>query len=185
MSGVPAESYIDPWSISFDSRFKNFMSGSKRLAYFYEQPDNSTFRYRVYNMIQVIQANPHWGWSASFFSYEDRGRLERVVDSAHALVICRTRYNDEIAVLIARARAKRAVVVYDIDDFVFDSSYVQLIVETLDQDLKYPILTVFRSLCMERFQRTTFSETSICSLFKKLGTIHTGKRENSATRSPR
>lgn len=143
MSGVPAESYIDPWSISFDSRFKNFMSGSKRLAYFYEQPDNSTFRYRVYNMIQVIQANPHWGWSASFFSYEDRGRLERVVDSAHALVICRTRYNDEIAVLIARARAKRAVVVYDIDDFVFDSSYVQLIVETLDQDLKNPTLYDF------------------------------------------
>ncbi len=106
-----------------------------RVAYVYERPDTSTFRYRIFNMIEALDVAPELDISAAWFTLDDIKRDLSFVDRADAVVICRTHFDDNIARLIARARARGAKVMYDIDDLIFDPDYLQLVTETLDVKL--------------------------------------------------
>lgn len=129
--------YQDPWAIPFSERFRALSVGRRRVAYFYERPDTSTFRYRVYNMIQVLQELGR-DIGAAFFGNDDKDDLARVVDAADVIVICRARYNEHINQMITRARAQDKRVIFDVDDLVFNTDYVHLILRTLDQDISVP-----------------------------------------------
>jgi len=134
---IQPQNYNDPWSYSFEERLKLLAKGHRRVAYYYENPDNSTFRYRVYNMIQVLQVMKD-GTSATYFTQNELDYLEKVVDIADVLVICRARYNDKLNRAINKARCKNKMVFFDIDDLIFDPAYIHLILDTLDQDLSNP-----------------------------------------------
>jgi hypothetical protein len=134
---TPPFPYSDPWQSSFEERLKTLARGQQRVAYFYESPDNSTFRYRVYNMIQALHAMQN-GVSAAYFTQSEIDSLDKVVDIADVLVICRSRYNDKINRAITRARSKGKKVIFDVDDLVFNPDYVHLLLDTLDQDLNHP-----------------------------------------------
>lgn len=129
--------YCDPWTSSLSQRLARLRRSSPRVAYFYEQPDNSTFRYRVYNMIQALAA-ANSPISASYFSLEDLAHEDHIVESCDALVICRAKYSHAINRLVAKAKARGRKVFFDVDDFIFDTRYAHLIVNTLDQDLAHP-----------------------------------------------
>ncbi|MEI7037521.1 glycosyltransferase family 4 protein [Fulvimonas yonginensis] len=133
----PPYSYQDPWAIPFSERFRALCVGRRRVAYFYERPDTSTFRYRVYNMIQVLH-ELGGDIGASFFGNDDKDELTRVVDAADVIVICRARYNEHINQMITRAHAQGKRVLFDVDDLVFNTDYVHLILRTLDQDIEVP-----------------------------------------------
>ena len=67
---LPPVPYTDPWNIDFDARYRDLMAGSPRIAYYYAKPDMSTFRYRVFNMIEALAyAAP--GASAAWFTGKD------------------------------------------------------------------------------------------------------------------
>jgi glycosyltransferase involved in cell wall biosynthesis len=131
--GPASIAYTDPWALSFEERFKAFDSGERRIAYFYEAPDTSTFRYRVFNMVEALEAVPELGISASWFCRQDLPYLERFIDRADALVISRTRFDADIDRLIQRGRARRLPVLFDVDDLVFNPDYIHLIFDALGQ----------------------------------------------------
>lgn len=133
----PSVPYVDPWESSFQERLNALSKAPRRVAYFYETPDNSTFRYRVYNMIQALRES-NKKISAAYFCSKDIEHFARVVERADILVVCRARYNEKLNQFITHARNKGKQVYFDIDDLVFDSDYVHLILETLDQDLSNP-----------------------------------------------
>ncbi len=126
--------YRDPWDIPFEDRFAALRKSKTRIAYYYHQPDNSTFRYRCYNMAQAINALLP-GVSASHFSLDDGPGLDRVIEAADILVVCRARYTDALNRMITRAKGLGRQVFYDIDDLVFDPRYVHLVINTLDQEI--------------------------------------------------
>ncbi|SAL19826.1 hypothetical protein AWB68_00689 [Caballeronia choica] len=130
--------YSDPWNIPLSERIRMLVAGRQKVAYFYEAPNNSTFRYRAYNMVQVLNDGKSRDVSASFFFLEDWARIDEVVDYADVLVICRSRYSNRINQLVMKFRVQGKRVLFDIDDFVFDSSYAHLIMSTLDQDASDP-----------------------------------------------
>ncbi len=134
----PAVPYSDPWLIPLHERIKKLARGKRRIAYFYESPNNSTFRYRAYNMAQVLNNGNNHDVSASYFFLNDLDRMDEIIDYADLLVICRSGYSHIINHLITRFRAQRKRVLFDIDDFVFNTSYAHLIVRTLDQDADNP-----------------------------------------------
>src|SRR6266540_2984768 len=133
----PVINYTDPWKIPYEERIKSLARGQRRVAYFYENPDNSTFRYRVYNMIQSLQESRN-GTSAAYFHNEDPDILNKVIDIADVLVVCRSKYSDKLNRVITSARSKGKPVFFDVDDLVFDPAYVHLVLDTLDQDLDHP-----------------------------------------------
>lgn len=129
--------YVDPWHLPVQERLRRLAAGTKRVAYFYERADNSTFRYRIYNMAQVL--NDGTGEvSAAYFFMNDLSRLTHIADLADVLVICRTRYDQQVSHLINAFRARHKPVLFDTDDFVFDTDYVHLLVESLALDVTNP-----------------------------------------------
>lgn len=134
---APPVVYADPWKSSFGERLAALAKGEQRVAYFYEHPDTSTFRYRVYNMIQVLTGSKQQ-ISAAYFHRLELDHFIKIVDAADILVICRSRYSDKLNRLITCARSRGKEVIFDIDDQVFDPAFVHLVLHTLDQDLEHP-----------------------------------------------
>lgn len=112
--------------------------GSPRVAYFYETPDTSTFRYRAYNVWQSLAAEPLGGPSASWFHNGDLGQTERFLDQCDVLVLCRVRYTHQINRMVAWARARNRRILFDVDDLVFDPRCAHLVMDTLQVDLNDP-----------------------------------------------
>ena len=129
---APALDYVDPWLSSLDDRLRQLAAQPRRIAYFYEYPDTSTFRYRVFNPGLTLAANPACGVSGAWFAHRDLQADDSFIDVADALVICRARYNSGIARMVARARARGIPVLFDCDDLVFDTRHVHLLLDSLN-----------------------------------------------------
>lgn len=128
---IPPVPYTDPWALPFSERLAMLTRGSRRIAYFYEAANNSTFRYRAYNMAQVLNSDASHGVSASYFFLSDYASFDEIADHADTLVICRSRYGAELSHLVAKFRARQRRILFDIDDLVFDPRYTHLLVKTL------------------------------------------------------
>jgi glycosyltransferase involved in cell wall biosynthesis len=123
--------YADPWLQPLDERLRMLARGQRRVAYYYEAANNSTFRYRAYNMVQVLGAEAGEQVGASYFFHTDREHFAEIAAQADVLVICRSGYDDTVAALLAHFRARHRPVIFDVDDLVFDTEYVHLIMNTL------------------------------------------------------
>lgn len=137
LTEVPAVAYQDPWKIPFVDRMRTLSRGQRRVAYFYECPNNSTFRYRVYNMAQVLNAGND-EVAATYFFLEDVDRFEEIADLADILVICRSRYDHCVRRLVSSFQKRGKRVLFDIDDLVFNTDYTHLLIKTLDLDVADP-----------------------------------------------
>ncbi len=133
----PLHLYSDPWNLPLSERLKMLGSAAAvrpRVAYFYEEPNNSTFRYRAYNMVQVLRDSSSPSHGAAYFFLKDLSRMDEIADLADVLVVCRSRYELHMNQLITKFKARGKRVYFDVDDLVFDPSRVHLIMNTLGQD---------------------------------------------------
>lgn len=126
--------YKDPWTLTLEERIVALSARERSIAYFYGRPDTGTFRYRVFNMIEALDVAPDLRISASWFESADLPFLDRFLDRANALVVCRASYDERINRMILRARARGLPVFFDIDDLIFDTDYAHLILDTLDPE---------------------------------------------------
>jgi hypothetical protein len=110
--------YEDPWHSSYEDRLKELTARQKKVAYLYESPDAHTFRYRVFNMVEALEAQPELGVSASWFTRSDLEVHDSFVDKVDVLIISRVRYDALVGRLISRARARGLRVLFDIDDLI-------------------------------------------------------------------
>ncbi len=125
--------YRDPWDEPLEERLGALRRGSRRIAWLYEKPDSSTFRYRCFNPPRTLAAaRPDIG--AAWFQIGELEALSFELRALTVLVICRVRYNAGIGRLVARAKGLGVKVIFDCDDLVFNPDYAHLIMETLDQD---------------------------------------------------
>jgi len=124
--------YKPPWEReTLDSRLFSIQSEKPRVAWLYEKPDTSTYRYRVYNMVEGLRADRHQRASATWFELKDIPALLPRLAEIDTLVIARVRYDADVAQLIATARSHSVRILFDCDDLVFDTRYVHLILDTL------------------------------------------------------
>ncbi len=172
---LPEVQYAEPWVQSFEERLAALKRRSIHVAYFYERPDTSTFRYRVYNMIEVLNALAG-DISAAWFCDAEIENFDRVLETADILVICRYRYHHGLNQIITRARSKGCVVIFDVDDLVFDLDYVQLVLRTLDQDFSHPNVWDFWFAYVGRVgatlrlcDRVTVTNEYLAALARKVG----------------
>ena len=117
---VPTGPFAAPWAASLNARMTVLDGPGPRVAYFYETPDQSTFRYRVHNMIEALGSRPGRRIAAAWFCAADLDLSEQVMDRADVVVFCRARYSARLARIAMRAKARGARVLYDCDDLVFD-----------------------------------------------------------------
>jgi glycosyltransferase involved in cell wall biosynthesis len=127
--------FPDPWAPTIDERVRTVTAdGAHTVAYVYEVPDTSTFRYRVFNMVEALGLDaPDQRISATWFTRAELPILERLIGNVNTLIICRTRYTARLDSLVTRARAGGCRALFDVDDLIFDTRYVSLVLETLDR----------------------------------------------------
>lgn len=132
---IPEIKYVSPWKVSLDKRLETLFAGERRAAYFYEYPDSSTFRYRVYNMVQaLLGANKNI--SATYFFKDEISYLDKIIQDIDVLVISRSRYTAQLNHLITNARNRGKKVFFDIDDLVFDIDFVHFFLNAVDKDIQ-------------------------------------------------
>ena len=99
----PPINYVDPWTHEvMKVRMRQLCAQPRRIAYFYERADTSTFRYRVFNPGLTLAANPSHEVSGAWFDRSDLSADDGFIVEADALVICRARYNSAVAQMISR-----------------------------------------------------------------------------------
>jgi glycosyltransferase involved in cell wall biosynthesis len=133
---VPRLKHVHPWLISRQSRLAMFYRRPRRVAYYADTPNDSSFRFRVYAMATALN-EADTDVSASWFYRADRHVLEDVFTHADVVVVHRSEYAAELDHVIGLARRKGISVFYDCDDLVFDESAVPLIMRTLAQPLSH------------------------------------------------
>ncbi len=121
-------SKIDPWwSQGIDERVGICGNSSAlKVAYFYPHPSPSTFRYRVYNMIEALVRSGRSDVVATWFHMGEVNELLLVLCDIDVLVLVRTPFGERVADIIAKARMLRVKVIFDCDDLVFDPKYAHL-----------------------------------------------------------
>jgi glycosyltransferase involved in cell wall biosynthesis len=134
LKAIPRQAYSEPWADSFDDRLQALTRGHLRIAYFYEKPDSSTFRYRVWNMIEALRFHAP-DVASAWFCLADIPLMNQFIERADILIICRARYDADVARLLACARARGLRILFDIDDLVFDIRHTHLIMDTLNEDM--------------------------------------------------
>lgn len=122
-----------PWLGTFEERLRQLPRRGQRVGYFYTEPDNSTFRYRVHNMVEALNAASS-RISALWFSEVDEPHFLRIVDSIDVLVVCRAQFTLTLARLIEATRRAGKPVMFDTDDLVFHTDFIPLVMDSLDQD---------------------------------------------------
>ncbi len=132
--------HIDVPPLTFDAivseplpdRLAKLARGKRRVAYFYDKPDSSTFRYRVLNMIEALAGiEPSAG--ASWFALDDLHQADAILARADVVVMCRMKYSDGFVRILEGAHARGLRVLFDVDDMVFDPRFVHLVIDTLAQ----------------------------------------------------
>ncbi len=134
LKAIASPEYADPWQQTWAKRYTQLCQKSTRIAYYYERANNSTFRYRAYNMAQVLNETPGSDISASYFFEADQDKFHHIAEQADLLVICRTHYSPTLQRLALLFKAKGKPVLFDIDDLVFDTRYTHLLINSLNLD---------------------------------------------------
>lgn len=107
----------------------------ERVAYVYETPDTSTFRYRVFNPIEAMRAATGHGICVSWFSGSEISALRPYISQLSTIVLVRVRISQDVSDLIAAARLHGVRLLMDCDDLVFDLRYAQLV--TVNNDGRF------------------------------------------------
>lgn len=133
---TPPARYADPWLVPMAERLQALTKRASRVLYLYEQADNSTFRYRAFNMQSVWNNGSRA--SSSYFFYADLPYLTAYPPRVDVVVVCRCRYSNDLAAFVELQRQAGARIMFDVDDLVFSPAHVHLLVNTLAQDLSHP-----------------------------------------------
>ncbi|MEM0910614.1 MAG: glycosyltransferase [Pseudomonadota bacterium] len=120
-----------PWNLPISNRIALLTKKTSRIAYYYDKADTTTFRYRVFNMVEAINAST--SISASWFFKDDLVHLQRLLPEIDTLIVCRAKYTIALAQVIQSAKAKGTRVLYDIDDLVFDIAHTQIVMDSTNQ----------------------------------------------------
>lgn len=130
-------------------RLAGLAHGKVRIAYFAENVHSSTFRYRAANMAEVLNAGVVVGdmpFSAACFFSSDLQRAAHIVQSADVLVISRARYDPDLAALVQLFKMQGKRVWFDVDDLVFDTQKIDLMINTAGQQATDDVLNYWYSV---------------------------------------
>ena len=121
----------DQWILPLEDRLVLFRRQNFRVAYYSHRPNTSSFRYRAWNMANMLNKFCA-DVSASWFFGIDGIALEDVIKDADILIIHRSGYSSHLAELIRLCRINDTKVLFDIDDFIFEQSEIPMLLNTLD-----------------------------------------------------
>ena len=130
----PPDQVRDLWDSSMAERVGTMLDGEHRVAFVYRTPDTSTFRYRVANTVDALNAAPGRRLRAGWFCDDELRALARIVPELDAVVVARYPYGAALRELVQKAEAHGVPLIFDCDDMVFDVGFAELVMSSLGKD---------------------------------------------------
>jgi len=94
----------------------------KNIIYIKDVFDNSTFRYRTYNVLETMEKSKKF--SVSAFLVEELKYLIDILDKIDIIILQRAKWSFELENFINLLKENKKIIIYDIDDMIYDTKYV-------------------------------------------------------------
>lgn len=108
---------------NFSIRFSRFINSKKKnIIYLKEFFDNSTFRYRAYNIINSMENSDKY--LVSCFLIEEIPKLIKYLNKIDLVILQRCKWSFELESFINFVRDSGIRVGYDMDDLIYNPKYV-------------------------------------------------------------
>ena len=108
---------------NFKERFLKLMgSNLKNVVYLKDVFDNSTFRYRTYNVMQAMEKSNRY--HINCFLIEEIDLLMPVLDKIDLVILQRCKWSFELENFIHLLRNKNIKICYDMDDLIYHPKYI-------------------------------------------------------------
>lgn len=121
----PLELQVDP----FQERFQRLFKDGKKVVYIKNEFDNSTFRYRCYNVMQAMEEDEEF--VVTCFLPTELDRVSDYIEKIDLVILQRAMWDIDIDNFIFLSKQKGIPVVYDIDDLIYNPKYVPLYLNNL------------------------------------------------------
>ena len=163
---------LEPWALSLEKRQSMLVEGKFKIAYFYEQANNSTFRYRAFNFCESIRLNSQkMKLSASFFYITDADCFEWLAATADMLIICRSGLSETLLRLITLFKDRNKTVIFDVDDLVIDPHFTLDLMLAIGQDVSHNVTLDYWYAYTSRMRQTALLCDSITTTNSYLASI--------------
>lgn len=107
----------------FSQRYLELLKSKKKnIVYIKDVFDNSTFRYRAYNLIQAMKESSKY--QISCFLVKELYSIYNLIDKIEFVVLQRAKWSFELETFIRIIRQKHIKIIYDIDDLIYNTKYV-------------------------------------------------------------
>lgn len=105
------------------TRYTNLKNSNKKnVVYIKDVFDNSTFRYRTYNVLESMENSKKYNVVA--FLVREIKFLYDLVDKLDLIILQRAKWSFELDSFITFLKKQHKIVVYDMDDMIYDTKYV-------------------------------------------------------------
>ncbi len=110
--------------LSYQERYRLLLQKSKKkkVVYIKNEFDNSTFRYRCYNVREALTSSKKY--EVTYFLCEEIPKIMPYLETVDILIFQRTSWTIEVENLIHFAHMKKIPIVYDMDDLLYKIDYV-------------------------------------------------------------
>lgn len=114
---------------SFKDRLKKLFLLGKKIVYIKNEFDNSTFRYRSYNIVEALTDQKDY--IVTYFLSSELEKISNYIDNIDVVIFQRALWDINIENFIYIIKNKNIPVIYDIDDLVINPKYVPLFLNNL------------------------------------------------------
>jgi glycosyltransferase involved in cell wall biosynthesis len=114
---------------TFGERFQKLSKSGKKIVYIKNQFDNSTFRYRTYNVAQALVNQAEY--VVTYFMTSELEYILEEIDKIDLVIFQRALWDIRVENLLFLCRNKGKVIIYDLDDLIVNPKYVPLFLNNL------------------------------------------------------
>ena len=107
----------------FSQRYSELLNSNKKnVIYIKDVFDNSTFRYRTYNVLETMSISDNY--LVETFLVDEIKYLYNILDKINLIILQRAKWSFELDNFINILKRNNKIVIYDMDDMIYDTKYV-------------------------------------------------------------
>lgn len=143
MYSIPSISDLNslPWNMSYYDRcliLREYIQSNKDIiTIVYDKADTSTFRYRGYNIFQALKNDSKMG--CVFIFKDELDMFKPFIKYISCFTFVRVTWSLNVQNFIDKIKSYNIPVLFDVDDLVYDESYIPLIMNSLYVDTNLEI----------------------------------------------
>lgn len=108
---------------SFSVRYSGLINSNKKnIIYIKDVFDNSTFRYRTYNVMEAMSSSTKY--FVTCFLISELYSIYDILDKIDLVILQRAKWSFELESFIHILRKKNIKIIYDMDDLIYHTKYV-------------------------------------------------------------